>query len=90
MFQQFVDLGLNLFLFVIAMCSYVTGLKHGRELSKGNAPKLSLNPVKPILQAVERHKEEKKAKELGEELADVMSYSRESALEAVKREREVI
>jgi len=39
------------------------------------------------VRAVEKREEEKRAKELGEELADVMSYSKESALEAVKKER---
>jgi len=82
-----IGLGLGLFLFLCTTIAYTIGVQHGKELSKGNAPKMSLNPISPIIKAVEKHKEAKKVEALGEELADVMSYSRESALEAVKKER---
>jgi len=85
--SELIGLSLGAVLFIATITAYTLGLRHGRELSKGIMPRLELNPVKPILKAVERVKEEKKAKELGEELADVMSYSKESALEAVKKER---
>ena len=87
MIELLIGLSLGAVLFIATITAYTLGLRHGRELSKGIMPRLELNPVKPILKAVERVKEEKKAKELGEELADVMSYSKESALEAVKKER---
>jgi len=85
--SELIGLSLGAVIFIITITAYTLGIKHGRELSKGITPRLELNPIKPILKAVERVKEEKKAKELGEELADVMSYSKESALEAVKKER---
>jgi len=88
MFQQFVDLGISLFLFLCLILAYITGIKHGRELSRGNAPKLSINPARPIFKAVEKHKEDKKAEALGEELTDIMSMTKESMLKAVKRERD--
>ena len=85
--SELIGLSLGMVLFLCTITAYTLGIRHGRELAKGIMPRLSINPVKPILKAVERVKEEKKAKELGEELADVMSYSKESALEAVKKER---
>ncbi len=87
MFEQIIDLGICLFLFLCLILAYITGIKHGRELAKGNVPKLQLNPVKPILEAIEQHKEEKKAEALTDELTELMSYNKASALKAVKDER---
>ena len=87
MIELLIGLSLGAVLFIATVTAYTLGLRHGRELAKGIMPRLSINPIKPILKAMERVKEEKKAKELGEELADVMSYSKESALEAVKKDR---
>lgn len=87
MFELSMGLGVGLFLFCCTIVAYITGVGHGRELSKSNVPKIHLNPVKPILKAVEKHKEEKKAEELKSELDEALSYSKESALEFVKKER---
>ena len=85
--SELIGLSLGAAIFLCTITAYTLGLRHGRELTKGNIPKLSINPIPSIVRAVEKREEEKKAKELGEELADVMSYSKESALEAVKKER---
>ena len=85
--SELIGLGVGLVFFLCTITAYTLGLRHGRELTKGNIPKLSINPIPSIVRAVEKREEKKKAKELGEELADVMSYSKESALEAVKKER---
>ena len=85
--SELIGLSLGAVLFIATVTAYTLGLRHGRELSKGIMPKLSINPIPSIVRAVEKREEEKKAKELGEELADVMSYSKESALEAVKKDR---
>jgi len=85
--SELIGLSLGAVIFIITITAYTLGLRHGRELTKGNIPKLSINPIPSIVRAVEKREEEKRAKELGEELADVMSYSKESALEAVKKER---
>ena len=87
MFELSMGIGVGLFLFCACVIAYITGVGHGKEIGKGNAPKIELNPIKPIVKAVERHKEEKKAEELTEELNDIFSFSKESALEAVKKER---
>ena len=88
--SELIGLGVGLVFFLCTITAYTLGLRHGRELSKGIMPRLDINPIRPILKVVERAKEEKRAKELGEELADVMSYTKESALKAVKEERQVI
>jgi len=88
--SELIGLSLGLVIFIITITTYTLGIRHGRELAKGITPRLSINPVKPILKAVERVKEENKAKELGGELADVMSMTKESMLKAVKEERQVI
>ena len=85
--NELIGLCLGAILFLCSITVYTLGLRHGRELSKGIMPRLSINPIPSIVRAVEKREEEKRAKELGEELADVMSYSKESALEAVKKER---
>ena len=85
--SELIGLSLGAVLFIATVTAYTLGLRHGRELTKGNIPKLSINPIPSIVRAVEKREEEKRAKELGEELADVMSYTKESALEAVKKER---
>lgn len=87
MFELSMGLGVGLFLFCCTIIAYTTGLQHGKELSKGNTPKIDLNPVKPIQRAVAKHKEEKKAEALTDDLTLALSYSKESALEAVKKER---
>ena len=87
MTELIIGLCAGLVLFLCTIKAYTLGIRHGRELAKGNIPKLSINPIPSIVRAVEKREEEKKAKELGEELVDVMSYSKESALEAVKKER---
>jgi len=85
--NEVMGLILGAVLFLCSILAYTIGLKHGRELSKGNTPKLDLNPIKPILNAIEKHEDEKKAEALTDELDEVMSYSKESALRAVKKER---
>jgi hypothetical protein len=87
MFELSMGLGVGLFLFFCTITAYVTGVGHGRLMINNQVPKLNLNPVKAISKAVEQHKEEKKVEALTDELTVAMGYSKESALEAVKKER---
>lgn len=68
--------------FFLCIGAYCLGLKHGKLLSNNQIPKIELNPLKPILQAVEQKKEEAKATG---ELTDIMDCSRETMLEAIKK-----
>jgi len=72
--------------FFMCLSSYWMGFRHGKQLNKDNIPKINLNPVKPIVEAVERVSESKNTAKLEEELVDVMSYSKETALHHVKKE----
>jgi len=87
MIELLIGLTVGLAFFFATIKAYTLGYSHAKELSKGNIPKLSLNPIRPIIKAVEKHKEEKKIEELTDELSIAMGYSRESALEFVKKER---
>lgn len=78
---------IGLFLFICCIKAYTIGLKHSFELVKGNVPKLNLNPIQPLIKAVEEHNEQKEAEKAAEELTDIMSASMESMLQAVKKER---
>jgi hypothetical protein len=77
-----IGLIIGLVFFIATITAYTIGLKHGKLLSNNLTPKIELNPLKPILQAVEQKKEEAKATG---ELTDIMDYSRETALEAIKK-----
>jgi hypothetical protein len=67
--------------FFMCIGAYCLGLKHGKQLSNAVIPQVNINPVKPIVDAIEQKKEEKQA----EVLVDIMEYSRESALNSIKR-----
>jgi hypothetical protein len=68
-------------LFLCTMTAYITGLKHGKAMSNNQIPQVNINPVKPIVEAIEQKKEEKQA----EVLTDIMSADRESMLRAIKK-----
>jgi hypothetical protein len=89
MFEQIVGLCFNVAFVLCVLIAYITGLKHGKLMIQGSIPKIELNPVKPILKAIEKHKEEKEVKALGDDLTEALGYSKESAMIAVKKERSV-
>jgi hypothetical protein len=66
------------------------GFKHGKEFAKGNIPTIKLNPVKPLLEAIEniktKVKADSKVDKVEADLIDIMSYTKESALEFMKKE----
>jgi hypothetical protein len=67
--------------FFMCIGAYCLGLKHGKQLSNAIIPQVNINPVKPIVEAIEQKKEEKQA----EVLIDIMSADRESMLQAIKK-----
>lgn len=89
MIELLIGLTVGLAFFFATIKAYTLGVEHGKQMNKGIAPKIELNPVRPILKAVKQHEEEKKVKALGNDLDEALGYSKESALRAVKREREV-
>lgn len=47
--------------FFMCIKAYYLGFKHGKEVSKGNAPTLNINPVKAVKQHIQANEEKKKA-----------------------------
>jgi hypothetical protein len=67
----------GLVLFLCLLIAYITGLKHGKQLGKGNIPSVNLNPVRAVQKHIEAI-EEKKQMDLYEEgLRNIMSYTGE-------------
>lgn len=73
--------------FLMCIKAYTIGIQHGKQLSQGNIPKVQINPVQAVVEAVETHKNEKEAEKATEELADILDMDYKTALQAVKKER---
>lgn len=73
--------------FFMCIKAYTIGLKHGKQLTNNQVPIINLNPVKPIVEAIETHEKKKEEQELTAQFDEVMSYTKESALDAIKKER---
>ena len=87
MIELSIGIVVGLLIFCCTIVAYAKGVESGMDMFAGKAPKLNLNPVKAITKAVEQHKEEKEEKALTDDLTAAMGYSKESALEAVKKDR---
>ncbi len=85
--NELIGLILGAVLFLCSISAYIMGLKHGKELSKGNVPKIDINPVKPIIKIIDKHEEKKKTEELVDDLDIMMSYTKETALDYLKNAR---
>ena len=72
--------------FIVMVVAYILGLNHGKQLINGIVPKLHLNPVSAIAKTIQQHKQGKEDKRDMEELEDIFSYTKESAMEAIKKE----
>ena len=70
--------------FFMCIKAYTLGLKHGKQLSNGIVPKLELNPIKPIIEAIEQHKETKEQIKITNDLDEVMGATKESMLNSIK------
>jgi hypothetical protein len=71
--------------FFMCISAFLLGIKIGKQLSNNQVPTVQINPVKKVVQAVEQHKQIKQEEKLQDELEDIFSYSKESALNAIKR-----
>jgi hypothetical protein len=67
--------------FIATVKAYTLGLKHGRQLNNNQIPNIEINPVKPIVEAIEQKKEEKEA----EILTNIFEYTSETAMQAIKK-----
>lgn len=57
--NQLIGLAEGLVLFLCLLIAYITGIKHGKQISQGIVPNVNLNPVKAIVKI----KEDKKLRE---------------------------
>ena len=58
--QLIIGLALGLTLFLCTIKAYTIGLKHGRELSKGNIPKVEVPTPSPLRAILDARSESKK------------------------------
>lgn len=70
--------------FFMCIKAYTLGLMHGKQLSNAIVPKLDLNPIKPIVEAIEQHNQTKEEIKIKNDLDDVMGATRESMLNSIK------
>lgn len=84
MIYMLLGLTLGLVLFLCTIKAYILGLSHGKQLANVIVPKLDLNPIQPIKQAIELHKETKEQTKITNDLDEVMGATRESMLNSIK------
>lgn len=73
--------------FFMCVGAYCLGLKHGKQFTSGVIPKLNLNPIKAVAEALEQHEQKQEEKKVEEELDDILNCSAESMLKAIKLEK---
>jgi hypothetical protein len=85
--NMLIGLILGLVFFIATVSAYCLGLQHNKQLSNGIVPKLNLNPVKAITDTIERREQKKEEGKSESEFSEVMEYTKEAALEAIKKAR---
>ena len=85
MTQQLFTILAILFLFGVTLLGFTYGLRLGMTTAKGEIPKPIKNPVKAVLEVVENHEAKKEADKLDQEFTDIMSATKESMLDAMKK-----
>lgn len=70
--------------FFMCISSFIWGVRVGKQLASGIIPKIDLNPVKPIIEAIDTHKQTKEEIKIKNDLDDVMGATRESMLNSIK------
>lgn len=70
--------------FFMCLLSYWKGVQHGRMDKKEIIPKIEINPVKKVKEAVEQHEAKKEINKMQDELDDMMRASKESMLNHIK------
>lgn len=73
--------------FFMCISSLLLGIKIGKSIGEGKLPTVQINPIKKVIQVVEQHKQNEQEEKAQDELSDILSYSKESALDAINKER---
>lgn len=87
MIYIFIGLAIGLVFFYATIQAYILGHKHGKQVANGITPTVEINLVKKAVEAVQEHKAKKEEEKLDDELTEMMSVTKESMLNAVKKER---
>lgn len=85
--QYIAGLAVGLVFFICTIKAYTLGIGHGRQLANGNVPKVKLNPVRAVTEAIEQHTAKVEEKKADADLNDILNCSQESMLRAIKIER---
>ena len=80
-----ISVGLAIVLFLIMLLGFRTGLRLGITTAKGEIPKPIKNPVKAIQEFKETEEAKKEADKDIKEFTDIMSATKESMLDAMKK-----
>lgn len=83
--EELIGISLGLFFFICTVSAYLMGFRHAKQMDKGIAPELNLNPVKALNKAIEQKETKKEEAETRQELDEILNYSKDKALEAIKR-----
>lgn len=87
MIYNLVIAGTLILAFFMCISAYCLGHKHGKQVANGITPTVEINPVKKAVEAVQEHNAKKEEEKLDDELTEMMSVTKESMLNAVKKER---
>ena len=79
-----VSAGLGIVFFLCLYLGFKTGLRLGMNTAKGEVLK-PINPIKAVIDIKENHEAKKEADKLDQEFTDIMSATKESMLDAMKK-----
>lgn len=83
--QLLMSAGLGIVFFLCLYLGFRTGLRLGMTTAKGEVPKPIKNPAKAIQEFKENEEAKKEADKLDQEFTDIMSATKESMLDAMKK-----
>ena len=84
MTQQLFAILAILFITIVSYIGFREGLRLGMNTAKGEVPK-PINPIKAVIDIKENHEAKKEADKLDQEFTDIMSATKESMLDAMKK-----
>jgi hypothetical protein len=87
MLNNLILAGTLILAFFMCISAFILGVKVGKQLGNNQVPTVNLNPIKAVTNAIEKHEQKKESEKLDDELQAILGATKESMLEAVKKER---
>lgn len=78
---------LGIIFFYCTIHAYILGIKHYKAICNNQIPEVNINPVKIVRDAVKEIKESKKEDIESNNMDEIFSYSKESAIESLKLQK---